>query len=77
MSRSIWSIFERTSANASGARVGAGFDAALPLPFALAGALSLAGSAFFGAFLLDLLLAIGVPCCGARTRRCAPFIAQP
>ncbi|MNI79791.1 hypothetical protein D3C73_1362720 [compost metagenome] len=74
MSRSIWSIFERTSASASGAKVGTAV--AFDLPLGLDVALSLAGSAFFDAFLLGLL-AIGIPCCGARTRRCAPFIAQP
>ncbi len=58
MSRSIWSIFERTSASASGARVGTGvvLDAALPLGAAAA----LADAPFFGDFLLGLL-AIGIP----------------
>ena len=57
-------------------QVGAGFEAALALPFALL-ARCPGRFGFFGAFLLDLLLAIGIPCCGTRTRRCAPFIAQP
>ena len=60
MSRSIWSIFERTSASASGAWVVTGVVLGAAAALALGAAAALADPLFFGDFLLGLL-AIGIP----------------